>query len=187
VQKSFASFGLREGRGPVSPFSGLRFLFFEARVSTRSFDGLGAFEAALARMAVEQHVVLSETVGIAAHITHRHVTETFGDQSKLAALSPFTQADRESMGYTPADPLLRDGSLLRDHVEIEHHDLEAGVGSAEPVQLYSEMGFVNHRTGRSVPPRPVFKIGLDESEVPINTEIDAAVELLIDGRWRPRP
>ncbi len=155
-------------------------------MSTRIIEGLDGMARAFERMALEEHAVISESIGVAAHIVKKHVDEAFGDKTKLAELSPYTVAERESLGYSPDEPLLRDGSLLRDKVELEHHGFESGVGSAEPIQVYSEMGWVNSRTGRSVPPRAVFRIALHESEPKIMAVIDEAVEMLVNGRAIPR-
>lgn len=98
----------------------------------------------------------------------------FGSHA-LAELSEATQADRIAKGFTPNDPLKRDGSMLRDSVEEEAGEGYAAVGSPEPVAGYQEFGYLNARTGRPVPPRPAFKMGLEESAAPIMAIIEAMV------------
>ena len=107
------------------------------------------------------------------------VLEVFGDNTKLADLAPATQAEREALGYEANEPLFRDGALLKDHIEREAQGLVAGVGSAEPVQLYHEMGYINARTGNPVPPRPVFEIGLKDSEVAVTEILGAATQVAL--------
>ena len=87
---------------------------------------------------------------------------SYGDQS-LPDLSEATQADRVAKGYSPNQPLYRDGALLRDSVEEMVGPGFAAVGSSQPVAVYQEFGFVNARTGKAVPPRPAFRLGFEKA------------------------
>ena len=157
----------------------------------RFINGLGGLALVLTSLVVEEKIVIDETMGASTHILHKRITEVFGDRTKLAELSQWTQDERTALGFSPNDPLLRNGKLLRDHVEREHLGNVGRVGSDEIVQYYSEMGYVNARTGTSVPPRPTFRIGLAESKEEIVTAFTDALGFLFLGtgtaalrRWR---
>lgn len=64
-----------------------------------------------------------------------------------AELADSTKKDRVNKGYTPDDPLLRDGTL-RDSIEVEIAPLEAVIGSKEDIAAYQEFGTA------TIPPRP---------------------------------
>lgn len=89
----------------------------------------------------------------------RNVKAMYGNEH-LAELAEATQADREAKGYTANDPLLRDGALLRDSLEVDRGPNYVAVGSSEPVAMYHEYGYINARTGKPVPPRAAFREGL---------------------------
>lgn len=146
----------------------------------RHFRGLEQFAKFLERQAVES-VAATEAAAVAVtDVLYENAHKTFGDVSKLESLAPATQEERARLGYSENEPLLRDGSLLRDNVEKEHGPVTGGIGSAEMVQLYHELGYVNARTGTSVPPRPVFKIALDESE-PVVLELQQEIAAVTFG------
>lgn len=133
--------------------------------SLRVFEGFAEFahfiEESTPRYVSARPLVL----GALAEQLQREVKSGYGSH-ELEDLAPATQADRVRKGYTPNDPLLRDGSLLRDSTERHVGDTFAAVGSSEPVAAYHEFGYVDARTGRSVPPRPVYKMALDRIEEP---------------------
>lgn len=132
-----------------------------------SLESLGKF---LEAQAVRHPEVLSLATRGSAGILYGHAYETFGDNSKLEDLAPSTQDERERLGYTPNDPLYRDGRLLRDSVE-EHHDVMfAAIGSSEPVMVVQEFGDAH------VPPRPVFKIALEESMMEVVDTLSMAFQ-----------
>lgn len=141
--------------------------------------GFAGLSRAFAKLAAEEPVIIATSMMLSAPVLERNVKKTIGDKSKLAALSQFTQDDRTAMGYSPDEPLLRDASLLRDHIESAHSATEAGVGSNEPVQLYSELGFLNSRTGTSVEPRPALKIGVLDSEAEVVAIFETAIGLAL--------
>jgi phage gpG-like protein len=107
-------------------------------------------------------------------VLERNVRGIYGKRKYLKPLAMATQADRVRKGYTPNDPLLRDGRLLRDNVQAYTDEgvttsgdidkIKIGVGTHEIINAYHEHGYVNARTGRPVPPRPVFRIGAEMSE-----------------------
>lgn len=119
-----------------------------------SLESFGKF---LEAQAMRHPEVLGMATKGSAGILYRNAYGTFGNSSKLEDLAPSTQDERERLGFTPNDPLLRNGELLRASLE-EHHDIMfAAIGSAEPVMLYHEFG------NGHFPPRPVFKIALEDS------------------------
>jgi hypothetical protein len=147
----------------------------------RVFDGLGHFAEALEQMAGIHIAAVEATAEASSHVLQKNVVDTFGDSSKLADLAQATQDERVRLGYSANDPLLRTGELLRDSVERVHVGLEVAVGSNEPVMLYHEFGYVNARTGTSVPPRPAFKIGMEESAPEIGEMVEKAIAVTLNG------
>jgi phage gpG-like protein len=139
---------------------------------SRYFEGLREFSEFLERGAALHEELIDAAVGLSAEILYKKAYADFGDSTKLADLAPATQDEREALGYARNEPLLRDGTLLRDSLESGHDGNLAGIGSAEPILAYHEYGYVNARTGSPVPPRPVLKIAMQESE----EEIAAVLE-----------
>lgn len=127
---------------------------------TRTFGSLASFahffEERTAAVVPVGKLVIAES----ARMLYEKTRRTYGSH-KLADLAQATQADRVAQGYTPNDPLLRDGSLLRDSLEFEVGEDFAAVGSSEPIAAYHEYGYINARTGTSVPARPVFMLALE--------------------------
>jgi hypothetical protein len=131
----------------------------------RRFTGLGQFATFLesrgAVMVPTGRLAIVATAGLLAN----NIRRMHGDHA-LPDLAPATQEDRVAKGYTPNDPLKRDGRLLRDSVEEEVGPDYAAAGSPELVALYSEFGFHNARTGTDVPPRQTYRLGLEETAAP---------------------
>jgi hypothetical protein len=80
-----------------------------------------------------------------------------GEIPAWAPLSPATQADRVSKGFTADDPLLRTGAL-RDAIEVRpvsEDEILVGVfdPEMETVAAAMEFGYFNVRANRVVPPR----------------------------------
>lgn len=149
-------------------------------MAKREFASFESFTRFLERTPVLQREALEAAAGLTAKVVKRNVRAAFGDSSKLAHLAPATQADRVAKGYTPDDPLLRTGELLRDSIEDDFSPLMgggavAGVGSPEEVLKYHEFGYINARTGNAVPPRPVLQTGLKESVPEITAALKGAV------------
>jgi phage gpG-like protein len=74
-----------------------------------------------------------------------------GEVDPFAAWAPLaasTQAERERLGYTPDDPLLRSGEL-QDSVSHVVSGTEAVIGSDSEVMVYQELGTP------TIPPRAV--------------------------------
>lgn len=147
------------------------------------FGGFQGLSRALERVVIEEPIIVDTAMGMIAKIVERNVKKLYGDATRLEALSDVTQADRESLGYSANEPLLRDGTLLRDSVFSAHSGPIAEVGSNEPIAEYHERGFVNARAGgQSVPPRPVFRYGLEDSEKEIGVLFEGVGEVLFNGK-----
>jgi phage gpG-like protein len=142
---------------------------------TRHFHSLAELGRHLVECAGRSEVAHVAAVRLSADVLHKRATKIYGDATKLEHLAAATQADRAAKGYSPNDPLLRTGELLRDSLEKSVEGSWAGVGSAEPVHLYHEQGYFNVRAGHAVPPRPVFKIALQESAPDIDAIAQDAV------------
>jgi len=147
----------------------------------REFKSYGEFAAFLGRRAGEHKIPLEIAAREASVLLENRVRAIYGDNEKLAHLAPSTQVERVSKGYTPNDPLLRDGALLRSKVERFHEGMTAAVGTPEIINAYHEFGYVNARTGKSVTPRPVFKIALEEMEPDVEALLQAAASRLLTG------
>lgn len=150
----------------------------------RTFEGLGELAEFLEKSAVIAEEAIAAVAAGSAALLHQRAVATFGDKTKLAPLAQSTQDERTALGYTPDEPLLRDGKLLRDSVEQAHSRTMAAIGSDEPIMAYHEYGYINARTGTSVPPRPVFQITLLESAEQIQAMLGEAVELTLGGEPR---
>jgi hypothetical protein len=130
------------------------------------------------RLVVVEVPVWSAAVEAISIEVFNRVEAVYGDRSKLTDLTAMTQQDRTDLGFTPNDPLLRDGTLLKDAVEREHLGMEAVIGTPEIVELYHDRGYIDARNGVSVVPRPVFPIGLADADKQIEITLHEAVELL---------
>jgi phage gpG-like protein len=150
-------------------------------MADRTFANVASFARFLEEQAAIAETVVVEAAEAASHILYDHVRRTFGDATKLAELAEATQDERVAQGYSPNEPLLRDGELLRDSVERIHEGLVAGVGSNEPIMAYHEFGYVS-RGGTPVPPRPVFEIALYQSEPEVIALMESAVETILGGK-----
>ena len=147
----------------------------------RDFKTVAEFATFLGRRAGEHKIPLELAAREASIILERRVKKIYGDNTKLAHLAPATVQERIDLGYSPDDPLLRTGELLRDKVERFHSGMTAAVGTHEIINAYHEFGYVNARTGTSVPPRPVFKIALEEMEEDVEILLQAAAGRLLEG------
>lgn len=121
----------------------------------KSFDNLGSFIAHMA--AVEASIMVHAERGLkkSAMVVEKTAKDELGTYQQAVgpfpAWSPLAEAtkeDRARHGFTPDDPLMRDGTLIRDSIEHEVHGHEAVIGSKEDVAAYQEFG-----TER-IPPRP---------------------------------
>ncbi len=133
----------------------------------RVFNGLGEFgrflDGCVARAALAQEAA----VALSADVVEKRVKSIYGDESKLAPISQDSTAQLRSDGGA-GGPLYIDGELLKGSVEKEVAGDWAGVGSPEIIHKYHELGYTTAPTSmipnKIVPPRPVFKIALDESQ-----------------------
>lgn len=89
-----------------------------------------------------------------------HYQEAFGKFDKWPELADSTQQDRLRKGYTPNDPLLRDGTL-KESISHTVHGNTVTIGSDSPVMVYQELGTKN------IPPRPVLGPALYEKRARI--------------------
>ncbi len=78
-----------------------------------------------------------------------HYQAAEGPFASWAPLTDETMAEREHLGFTPNDPLLRTGDL-RNSIQRETSDWEGVVGSTSEIMPYHEFGTTK------IPPRPVF-------------------------------
>jgi hypothetical protein len=131
----------------------------------RVLTSLEQLSHVFAEMAVAAPIVVQTAKDAAAHAIKDKVDSIYGDETKLATLSDYTQIARAEKGQSQNEPLLIDGSLLKDSVRIENLGPEAAdIGSDEPVHVYHELGYWNVRAGKPTPARPVFHIAAAESE-----------------------
>jgi hypothetical protein len=141
---------------------------------TRFFEGLDAF----AKFIEERPLVIIPTGALvkagARKVLEQNVRDGYGKHS-LAELAQATQDDRVSKGYSPDDPLLRDGSLLRDSTEGEIGPEFVAVHTAEPIAGYHEFGYYNVRAGHDVPARPVYKEALEKTLPTVEELIEEAL------------
>jgi HK97 gp10 family phage protein len=68
-----------------------------------------------------------------------HYQPATGPHPEWPELADSTQEERQRLGYTPNDPLLRSGEL-RDSIEHEVSTLEAVIGSRSDIAAYQEFG-----------------------------------------------
>jgi phage gpG-like protein len=145
------------------------------------FEGLGQFADFLEERAALHDEAIHVAAGASALTIFRKAQSIFGDASKLEELAPATQDERTRLGYSANEPLLRDGSLLKDRLEHGHEGMFAGVGSEEPVMAYHEYGYLNARTGNAVPPRPVLRIAMEESGPSVLAILEAVLGRSLSG------
>jgi hypothetical protein len=117
------------------------------------FSSIGHFVAHLAVMEAQSTLALHHGLVKCAAAIEKTSKAEFGvyqpEVSPFAAWAPLadaTQAERERLGFTPDDPLLRKGDL-RESISHQVHALEAVIGSDSDVMVYQELG-----TDR-IPPR----------------------------------
>jgi phage gpG-like protein len=132
----------------------------------RTFSGLASFARFMGRASLTHNTIMEAAVGVAAENVRLRVHATFGDERKLAPLTPTTLFEKQQKGYPyPEAPLIATGHL-RDTIRIEHAGPVAAVGSTDMRMLYHELGVVGAGRGHtvSIPPRPVFAIATAESQ-----------------------
>lgn len=132
-------------------------------MATKVFDSLLSFAKFTEMRSVEANPILSSAVGAAATGIYNKTQEIFGNRDKLRSLTPYTQAERTQKGYSPNEPLVRDGTLKKS-IEVMHEGLVAGVGSPDPRMQWHELGYVSIKFNKSVPPRPVLRIASSDAK-----------------------
>lgn len=120
----------------------------------REFGSLAAFASHLitlqASVALEAHRGLKEVAEAITKTAKGEIgsyQQAIGPFPAWAQLSNATVDDRVAKGYTPDDPLLRDGRM-RDSISNEVSGHEAVVGSDSNIAIYQELGT------DKIPPRP---------------------------------
>lgn len=147
----------------------------------RVFHSLESFSRFLERAAVTAEIPMVIAARESARVLQKNIKNVYGKGYKFehnlagsGDLAPSTQAERTALNYTPNDPLLRDGRLLRDNVERFSEPGIAASGTPEIINAYHEFGYLSFRSGKSVPPRPTFKIGLQDSEAEVIEIVELA-------------
>lgn len=149
---------------------------------TQEFHSLTAFAVKLLTLEVavqrELHVGLKHAAQLVEHTAKEeigHYQPAVGPFDAWPELADETKAQRERMGFSPNDPLLRTGEL-RDSISHQVHGLEAAVGSTSDIALYQELG-----TSRGIPPRPFLGPALIRNEHQIMKILGHAVVRGIAG------
>jgi len=155
----------------------------------RYINGLGALVRIFAEKAVESRLMPRIVAADAAEVLEGEVREAFGksvsEGGRLADLAEATQESRERRGFAPNEPLVETGALresIESGVELGVDVIRAGVGSRSPVLAYHSVGYINARTGKSVPPRNVFLAGLEEARPRIERAIGEVVTAFLSGK-----
>jgi len=97
-----------------------------------------------------------------------HYQAAVGPFPKWQQLAAETQAERARLGYTPNDPLLREGTLARS-IQFTIEGNTGYVGSDDPVAAYQELGTVR------IPARPFLGPALFVNEYRIHKLFVSAV------------
>jgi HK97 gp10 family phage protein len=110
--------------------------------------------------------------------TAKHEIGTYQDAvgpfSAWPSLAESTQTERERLGYTPDDPLLRRGDL-REGIQREVSGLTAVIGSKDDIAAYQEFGT------DKIPPRPFMGPAVIHSEKLILGTLGGAVARGVSG------
>lgn len=122
---------------------------------TRHFNSLESFTAMLTRQVVAMPLALESGLERVARKVEATAKSEFGTYQPStgpfpawAELAESTQDERERLGFTPNDPLLRTGDL-KDSIGHEVDGMEAIIGSKSEVMVFHEFGTAK------MPPRPV--------------------------------
>lgn len=148
---------------------------------------LGEFVDFLFDRADAAALAMEESGLASAEILYATAEPIFGDADLLAPLAASTQDEREALGFSRDEPLLRDGSLLRAHVEKAFEGSVGSIGSPEIIQKYHELGYINARTGTSVPPRPVFLLALQGADPALRALADDIAGVAVGALVKLKP
>lgn len=153
-----------------------------------TFTGLDQFAEYIGRTMVRQLADWHALNDAAALVRERAISKLGTFQPAAGPfpawrrpLAAWTQEERVELGFTPNDPLLRDGSHIRDTIsyEVDHVRGRATIGSTSNEALWNELG-----TAR-VPPRPFLGAALYESQNEVLAIIgDGAFRALAPGPFR---
>jgi hypothetical protein len=94
--------------------------------------------------------------------------DAIGPFSEWPELAQSTQDQREHLGYSANDPLLRDGTM-RDSISHKVEELEAQIGSDSDILVWQEFGTA------TIPPRPVLGPAAEHNHDLIVKELGGAV------------
>lgn len=134
---------------------------------------LGLLPARAARMPVE-------VAGKVAPLLSNNIQLVYGNATVLEELAPSTQAERERLGFTPNDPLLRSGDLRANesfaYAGLGNGEAVAGAGNTDPKSTWLEHG----NASRNLPPRPAHLIGLEATIPFVKTLTVAASRKLLE-------
>ncbi|HEX7854436.1 MAG TPA: HK97-gp10 family putative phage morphogenesis protein [Sphingobium sp.] len=121
-----------------------------------------------ARKALERVATKVEKTAKSEFGAYQPATGSFAAWEELAES---TQEERARLGYTPDDPLLREGDL-RDSISHEVADLVAVIGSTSEIAEHHEFGT------SKMPPRPFLGPAVERNKKAIIKELGGAV---VDG------
>ena len=151
------------------------------------FSSFAKFAEHLVLLGVEQHLADHEILEVAAKQIETRAKEKIGSYQDAAGpfeawqpLAASTVEQREALGYTPDDPLLRDGTL-RDSIEHKVEGREAHIGSDLDIALWQELG-TEH-----IPPRSFLGSSAFELAPKIVREIGVAFSSILAGGGRKIP
>jgi hypothetical protein len=147
-------------------------------MTTRRFRSLREYARFLEKQAAVAIPVGQLALGATSDILGKNVRREYGDQV-LPELAEATQIDRVAHGYTANDPLLRDGSLLRDSVETSVGPGWASAHTDEPIALYHEFGYFNVRANQMVVPRQAWRVAMEESIAPIREIVQRLTGIIL--------
>lgn len=142
----------------------------------KEFDLLG-FAAFATTLATEIEVATHEALKAGAEIIEKESKRVIGTYDYgWPELAESTQSTRESLGYEPDEPLLREGTL-RD--SIEHTIVsrnEAQIGSNSDVAVYQELGT------STIPPRSFLESAALTKEKEVAEVLgEAVVQTMLGG------
>lgn len=141
----------------------------------REFESVTEFVLHLAAAEVAVHKAAQHALDRAAAVIEKDAKDQIGTYQQQVGpfnawpeLAESTQKERERLGFTPNDPLLRNGAL-RDSISRQVQGDEAAVGSTSDVMVYQELGTP------SIPPRPVLGPAAFKNKDKIEQILGAAV------------
>lgn len=142
---------------------------------TKNFSSFGQMAAQIALLEIGTLVALHEGLEVVAQHVEKKAKAEFGRYQdevgpfpEWAQLADATQDERERLGFTPNDPLLRTGEL-KDSIGHKVEALEAVIGSTSEIMPFHEFGTAK------MPPRPVLGPAAFTSKKKIESVLGAAL------------